>query len=257
MNGLMHLVPMREERMGLVAILTAFYLPLCWHELHSEMSRKKRDVLRQIKPLKWVIVIFAMIFAFAFMIFMVKLPFRHNWVISYMLVPVVLGFAYLYWRLPQWGHKWWDEPKESKTVDETDVVINDLDTEITEEKEDKKYRSSVDESMAESTLDALNSLLQSGVYKDSTLTLRKLANDLNMSQHHLSQIINENTEGNYYELVNGYRITEAQRLLNDTELSVIDVAYESGFNSKSAFYSEFKKQTGVTPGQFRNDIRSA
>lgn len=251
LNGLLQLVPMREERMGLVAILTAFYLPLCWHELHSEMSHKKRDVLRQIRPLRWGIMIFAMIFAFAFMIFMIKLPLRHNWLISSAILPVVLGFAYLYWRLPQWGHNWKVDPNSG--IADVTAKEESSDGLTGVEKEDKKYRSSVNDDLAESTLDKLDQLLLSGVYKDSTLTLRKLANELNLSQHHLSQIINENTEGNYYELINGYRIKEAKTLLSHTELSVIDVAYESGFNSKSAFYSEFKKQTGMTPGKFRDD----
>ena len=49
---------------------------------------------------------------------------------------------------------------------------------------------------------------------------------------------------------------EAKRLLLETDLSVIDVAYESGFNSKSTFYTEFKKQTGHTPGQFRTEYKA-
>ena len=245
------LTPIRPVRMGMVAILTAFYLPLSWHELHNEFTHKKRDVLREIQPYKWIILIFAGIFVFSFTIFTLKLPISHNWIISSVMVPIVIAFAFLYWRLPQWGHQWQQHDTTSECLSPQEVSIECLPQE--DKSVDKKYRSSVNEHIAESTMDKLAAVMEQGLFKNSTLTLRKLANELNISQHHLSQIINENTDGNYYDLVNGYRINEARRLLIDTELSVIDVAYESGFNSKSTFYTEFKKQTECTPGQFRTD----
>lgn len=234
LNWLYQLVPTRDVRMGLVAILIAFYLPLCWHELHCEITRKKQDVLRELSPYRWIILMFAGMFAFSFFIFMVKLPYQYNWLIALMIIPMIIAFSFLYWRLPQWGHRWWQTAPD--TVDS----------------ESKKYRSSVDHKMANTTLDITNQLLADGVYKDSILTLRKLANKVGVSGHHLSQIINEHTRGNYYDLINGYRLAEAKRLLLEESLSIIDVAYESGFNSKSAFYSEFKKNTGQTPGQYRD-----
>jgi len=240
LSWIYQLVPTRDVRMGLVAILIAFYLPLCWHELHSEMTRKKQDVLRELSPYRWVILVFAGMFAFSFFIFMVKLPYEYNWLIALIIVPVIIAFGVLYWRLPQWGHHWWQGQSEPQVDAQTDMVS------------DKKYRSSVDEAMASTMLDKTQQLLAAGLYKDSTLTLRKLANKVGISGHHLSQIINEHTSGNYYDLINGYRLEEAKRLLQQESLSIIDVAYESGFNSKSAFYSEFKKQTGQTPGQYRD-----
>lgn len=253
------LTPFRGIRMGVVATLAALYLPLSWYELNSKLTNKKRDVLKELQPYKGIILVFAVIFVFSFSIFMIKLPFHHNWIISGMLLPIVTGFALLYWRLPQCGHTWKFEKMSEVALQHDNTPIEEpesLGSEITK-KIDKKYRSSVNEHIAESTLDNLTALLDSGLYKDSTLTLRKLASSLGISQHHLSQIINENTEGNYYDLVNSYRLSEAKRLLSETEISVIDVAYESGFNSKSAFYSEFKKKTGLTPGQFRSENEKA
>lgn len=264
LDALYALTPIRPVRMGMVAILTAFYLPLSWHELHYEFSHKKRDVLREIQPYKWIILIFAGIFVFSFAIFTLKLPISHNWIISSVMLPIVIAFAFLYWRLPQWGHHW-QQIQDTEILSEPELETNmgqvresseqvDHQTEqSTDQQTDKKYRSSVNVHIAESTIDKLAAAMNKGLYKDSTLTLRKLASELSISQHHLSQIINENTEGNYYDLINGYRIAEAKRLLEETDLSVIDVAYESGFNSKSTFYTEFKKQIEQTPGQFRSE----
>ena len=93
--------------------------------------------------------------------------------------------------------------------------------------------------------------MNSGVFKDPTLSLKVLASKLNMSTHHLSQIINQKTQNNYYDLINQYRITEAKRLLQESDMKIIDIAYDVGFNSKSSFYTEFKKQSGLTPSHYK------
>ncbi|WP_394390800.1 helix-turn-helix domain-containing protein [Shewanella woodyi] len=79
----------------------------------------------------------------------------------------------------------------------------------------------------------------------------KLASQLKLSTHHLSQIINQQTQGNYFDLINQYRIKDAQHLLINTNMSIIDIAYEVGYNSKSSFYTEFKRRTQMTPNQFK------
>jgi AraC-like DNA-binding protein len=74
---------------------------------------------------------------------------------------------------------------------------------------------------------------------------------MKVSNHHLSQIINQQNQGNYYDLIHSYRIDEAKRLLIETSLSIADITYEVGYNSKSVFYTEFKRQTQLTPSQFK------
>ena len=59
---------------------------------------------------------------------------------------------------------------------------------------------------------------------------------------------------NFYDFINNYRINFAKNLLNnpaDDKMTVLEILYEAGFNSKSAFNVAFKKETGVTPSQFR------
>lgn len=91
-------------------------------------------------------------------------------------------------------------------------------------------------------------------YVDGDLTLSKLAGRLSVSTHHLSQIINERMGQNFFDFVNRYRVEEAKRKLVDParkHYSLLAIAEEVGFNSKSAFNAAFKKQTSMTPSEFR------
>jgi AraC-like DNA-binding protein len=67
-------------------------------------------------------------------------------------------------------------------------------------------------------------------------------------------VINDLTGKNFFEFINHYRIEEAKRMLTnpkDKKITVLEVMYQSGFNSKSSFNTLFKKQTGLTPVEFK------
>ena len=90
------------------------------------------------------------------------------------------------------------------------------------------------------------------LYRDSTLTLRQLSDATQVSVHRISEVLNRHMETNFYDFVNGWRIEEAKSLLQgDKERSVLDVAMDVGFNSKSTFYTAFKKSTDESPAAFR------
>jgi len=87
------------------------------------------------------------------------------------------------------------------------------------------------------------------------LTLAQLAEAINIQPKYLSQVINEKLGKNFFDFVNCYRIEEAKaKLVNppDEKITVLEVLYDVGFNSKSSFNTAFKKATGMTPSQFRN-----
>jgi len=91
-------------------------------------------------------------------------------------------------------------------------------------------------------------------YLNSALNLPNLAKRLSISSHHLSQIINERLQQNFFEFVNGYRVDEARRLLHEPaqrHLNIAQIGYDAGFSSTSAFNAAFKKHAGTTPSQFR------
>src|SRR4030095_13495565 len=91
------------------------------------------------------------------------------------------------------------------------------------------------------------------------VTLQKLAKTLAISPHHLSQIINEQLNQNFFDFINYHRIEEAKRMLVDParpHYSILAISEEVGFNSKSAFNAAFKKHTDMTPSEFRK-VRAA
>lgn len=95
---------------------------------------------------------------------------------------------------------------------------------------------------------------QEKLYQESELTLQDLADKLAIPSYQVSQAINEGMKKNFYDLINGYRVEEAKRLLLDSKnknYTILSVGFEAGFNSKTTFNTVFKKFTGLTPTDFR------
>lgn len=101
----------------------------------------------------------------------------------------------------------------------------------------------------------LKQLLQNEkVYEDVNLTLDNLSERLQISSGYLSLIIKENEQKNFFEFINFYRVESVkQKLLDEAykNYTIMGIATECGFNSKSTFYSVFKKFTGETPSAFK------
>jgi AraC-like DNA-binding protein len=92
-------------------------------------------------------------------------------------------------------------------------------------------------------------------YLNPSLSLDELADKVSIPPHHLSQILNTYLNNNFFDFVNSYRIKESERLLSEQDSyrkTILEILYETGFNSKSVFNTAFKKHTGMTPTQFRN-----
>lgn len=130
------------------------------------------------------------------------------------------------------------------------------------EKSRRKYKTSIlDPEKAERYLKKLFYVIEvEKIYKDEELSLQSLAEKLSIPPRELSQVINERLDMNYSNFINSYRIEEAKNLLfapGENDHSILDIAYEVGFNSKAVFNRAFKKFTGMTPSQFRkNNIDS-
>lgn len=92
-------------------------------------------------------------------------------------------------------------------------------------------------------------------YLEPEITLSELAMKTGINTKYLSQILNDQLGKNFYEFINDYRVEEAKKMLSDSALvdkTILEILYSCGFNSKSVFNNVFKKNTGVTPSQFRN-----
>jgi YesN/AraC family two-component response regulator len=111
-----------------------------------------------------------------------------------------------------------------------------------------------DDKLAE-TLTRIASVMENDkLFKEPELTLQLFADKLGIPTYLLSQAINEGLKKNFYDLVNGHRVEEAQRLLrdpNNSNYTILSVGFEAGFNSKTTFNTVFKKFTGLTPTEFR------
>ena len=97
---------------------------------------------------------------------------------------------------------------------------------------------------------------QGKIYMEPDITLDTLAESLDIKPRDLSMLINRHFGINYYEFINRYRIEEAKRMLGSVDYkdsTITDIYLEVGFNSKSVFYTFFKKLEGTTPTQYRRD----
>ena len=96
----------------------------------------------------------------------------------------------------------------------------------------------------------LSKMEEEKYYLDAKLGLKDLAEKINLHPNKLSWLLNERVGKNFYHFINSYRLKEFQEKAVDPKnqhLSVLGLAYESGFHSKSVFNDYFKKTTGLTP----------
>jgi AraC-like DNA-binding protein len=118
----------------------------------------------------------------------------------------------------------------------------------------KKYeKSSLTSEIQENTLSKLQNLMETEKpFLAASFSMPLLAKQLAVSPHHLSQILNESLGQSFYDFTAQYRVQEAQILLVEKpNLKIEEIAEMVGYNSKSAFNTAFKKNTGLSPSEFR------
>lgn len=92
------------------------------------------------------------------------------------------------------------------------------------------------------------------IYLDTQVTLDLVSKKLGVKSREISQAINENTQQNFYEFVNQYRVENAELLLKHPDYKnakIATIAYDSGFGNVTSFNLAFKKKTGLTPSAYR------
>lgn len=91
-------------------------------------------------------------------------------------------------------------------------------------------------------------------FTDEDITLKKLANELDITPHQLSELINKKFDSNFNSFINKHRVEEAKKILIDEpDRSIISVCGASGFNSPASFNAAFLKITGVSPREYRHN----
>lgn len=95
-------------------------------------------------------------------------------------------------------------------------------------------------------------------YQDPELSLSALAEKLEMGPHELSRIINTVLKKSFNDFINEYRVAEVVRRMQDPaydHITLLGIAFESGFNSKTTFNRTFKQMTGKSPVTYKNDLK--
>ncbi len=104
----------------------------------------------------------------------------------------------------------------------------------------------------------LNTLMDDDkLYLNPELTLRSLAEYMNLPPNHMSQLLNEGFNQNFADYINSYRLDEFKSKLDTDsahQLTLLALAYDSGFNSKTVFNTFFKKKLGITPKAYWNQL---
>jgi len=121
-------------------------------------------------------------------------------------------------------------------------------------KEDANVSTQVSNNVEKYKVRLINLLEDEQLYQDANLSMASLAEQMDTSTRTLSRIIKDGFDGNFFDLINTYRVEEVKiNLLEESyaHYSILSIGLDAVFNSKSTFYNVFKKQTGMTPSQYR------
>ena len=163
----------------------------------------------------------------------------------------ILSFVYSFYAIRQ--------PTLFEDLDgiEEDVASNNN---VTGNGQQKYLRSGLKEKDAKKILDDLLDFMdKKKPYLDRDLTIHELARQTGVQKHHITQVLNEYYNRNFFTFINEYRVKEVIRRMKDpanTAFTILAIAYDSGFNSKSTFNTIFKSITGITPSAYISKIDS-
>ncbi len=127
---------------------------------------------------------------------------------------------------------------------------------ITRNRRAKYQDKAIDEAYSSKLINHAKSILiEEELYLNSSLKVQDLAHRLDITPHLLSQILNEHLQKNFKQFINEYRIARAKKIMETNSRYTLEaIGFESGFRSRSNFYSTFKKYTGCTPRQYQMKV---
>jgi len=158
----------------------------------------------------------------------------------------------LIWSIAGWGLR--QKPGFAELY-QADAAMQETLQTLTEA---KYQRSALNEQLSGNIVNKLNQAMQQDqLFFDASLSLPKLAKHIATSPSYISQTLNETLGLNFFDYVNRYRVEAAKIQLLNSDQTVLDIAMNVGFNAKSSFYTAFKKETQLTPSQFRKVQKQA
>ncbi|MBB6498617.1 helix-turn-helix domain-containing protein [Pedobacter cryoconitis] len=165
--------------------------------------------------------------------------------IGLFLFELIIIFWYLYKAL--------NNPNLFRIIDSKLTLIENIVFE-----EENSEQSAVNEKEFDGELLKLKKyMIEERPFLNPSLTIQDISNEIEIPVRDLSVLINHKLEQHFYDFVNTYRIENAMDILKDatkSKVTILEILYEVGFNSKSSFNTAFKKQTGKTPTSYRKDL---
>ncbi|WP_340067293.1 helix-turn-helix domain-containing protein [Ascidiimonas aurantiaca] len=135
------------------------------------------------------------------------------------------------------------------------IIFKNNETTTFFEVKEKYQNKEIEEGLLENVKNGLPKVVDNELFLDPNITLQKTAKELGVPKHTLSQYLNEEQGKSFTTFINELRVNKAKELLQTkTNFTIESIGYESGFNSKSTFFTAFKKFTGQTPSQYQKSI---
>jgi AraC-like DNA-binding protein len=181
--------------------------------------------------------------------------------LNFLLVGLVTVYLYYctFWGLSQPAifigrfEKKQDSELVNTVTEEIQMIAED-----TKREKPKYERSSLPENRQEEMVCQLKEMMEKNrLFLEPELTIQMLGEKLNVSPYYISQVLNQRLKTNFYDFVNQYRVEEAKILLlapSNGNFTILSIAFDSGFNSKTTFNTVFKKFTAQTPSQFKTRL---
>jgi AraC-like DNA-binding protein len=162
--------------------------------------------------------------------------------IGLLLFELIIIFWYLYKAL--------NNPSLFRTIDSKLKLVQDI---ISEEKNSEQLVINEKE-QNEELLKLQQYMVDEKPFLDPSLTIQDVSAAIEIPVRELSLLINHTLKQHFYDFVNVYRVENAMEILKDgskSKLTILEILYDVGFNSKSSFNTAFKKHTGYTPTSYR------
>ncbi|TDE28718.1 MULTISPECIES: helix-turn-helix domain-containing protein [Flavobacterium] len=146
-----------------------------------------------------------------------------------------------------------NNPGLFRNIDSKLKLVSDI---ISEEKNDAPLAVN-EKQYNEELLKLQQYMIEEKPFLNPSVTIQDISNAIEIPVRDLSLLINHKLEQHFYDFVNTYRVEDAMDILKDatkSKVTILEILYDVGFNSKSSFNTAFKKHTGNTPTAYRNSL---
>lgn len=170
----------------------------------------------------------------------------------YLFGPELIAAVYfiLVWSLSVWGLR--QKPGFANRYLDAPTLALIEEVEVPEDVKPKYQKSALDEVQYQRITAKLeNAMASEKLFLESGLSLTQLAARIGVPANYLSQTLNQSVGETFFDYINRWRISYSLDAVKNAQTSILDIAMNSGFNARSSFYKAFKRETGMTPGEFR------